>query len=152
MNQPPASSAAASSNPATAPAPVLDANGLPVGYPFKPEWEVTPRQARDALRHAAGDARGPAPLLLDVRRPDEFALARIDGAVLIPLDQLEKRAEELDDHPLGKARTIFVHCHRGMRSLKATAALRALGFSDVRSIAGGIDLWSIDIDARVPRY
>lgn len=124
----------------------LDARGLPLGYPFKPEWEVTPRQTRAAL-----DAASP-PILLDVRRPDEVERARITGAVHIPMDQIERRADELEDEAGARTRPIIVHCHHGVRSMRVTATLRALGFSDVRSMAGGIDLWSATVDAGVPRY
>ncbi len=125
----------------------LDQRGLPPGYPYKPEWEVTPREARDGLR-----AAGQPPLLLDCRRPEEFQVARIEGAVLIPLSELEKRADELEDDDGARTRPIVVHCHHGQRSLRAASMLRAMGFADVRSMAGGIDLWSIDVDPRVPRY
>ena len=52
----------------------------------------------------------------------------------------------------GFEQPIVVYCHHGVRSLYVTVALRRLGFQDVRSLAGGIDLWSRDIDASVPRY
>lgn len=125
----------------------LDSRGLPHGYPFKAEWEVTPRETRGAL-----SAKGVKPVLLDCRRPEEHQVARIDGSVLIPLSELDKRADELEDDDGSRSRPIIVHCHHGMRSLRATSTLRALGFTDVRSMAGGIDLWSIDVDPRVPRY
>lgn len=128
------------------PAPALDARGLPIGYSFKPDWEVTPRQTRDAIRSE------PNTLLLDCRRLDEHQLTRIEGAVHIPMDQIERRADELVDDDDDKSRPIIVHCHHGMRSLRVAATLRAMGFSQVRSMAGGIDLWSIDIDPAVKRY
>jgi rhodanese-related sulfurtransferase len=130
----------------------LNEAGLPVGYPFRPEWEVTPRQVRQWLesgRVGKGEDRG---VLLDCRRPDEWERSRIDGAMLIPMQEIERRADELEDDQRGRARMIVVYCHHGARSLRVAAALRAMGFADVRSMAGGIDLWSMDIDASVPRY
>lgn len=129
------------------PVPPLDGRGLPAGYAFKPEWEVTPRYTAERLR--AGD---PAFVLLDCRRPEEWQAARIDGAVLIPMGETQKRAEELEDDEGGREREIVVHCHHGVRSLRVAATLRALGFTNVKSMAGGIDVWSMDVDRGVPRY
>lgn len=144
MTQPPGS-------PTPSPGPSLDARGLPVGYPFQPDWEVTPREVKAAMD--AGRTAGPdGVLLLDCRRPDEYAVAKIDGAVLVPMDQVGGRLGELEGKTLGRDRTIVVQCHSGRRSLRVAAALRAAGFSDVKSLAGGIDLWSVDIDRAVPRY
>lgn len=125
----------------------LDPRGLPPGYAFKPEWEITPRQVREALRNATA-----APMLLDCREPDEFALCRIEGAVLVPLGQIEQRAEELEADDGSRSREIVVYCHHGRRSVRAATTLRALGFTNVRSMAGGIDVWSIDVDSAVARY
>jgi rhodanese-related sulfurtransferase len=130
------------------PPPPVDARGLPPGYPFKPDWEVTPRDTQRLLANPA-DQR---PILLDCRRPDEHAYARIPGSVLIPMDQLERRLDELETDDGDRARPIIVHCHHGVRSLRVTAALRAMGFPNTRSMAGGIDLWSADVDPSVPRY
>lgn len=132
----------------TPPAPTttgLDARGLPGGYAFKADWEITPREARDQL--ALGKA-----LLLDCRRVEEHATTRIEGSVLIPMNEIPRRADELEADDGSKDRPIIVHCHRGMRSLQVTATLRGLGFTNVKSLAGGIDLWSIDIDPTVKRY
>jgi rhodanese-related sulfurtransferase len=130
------------------PAPSLDARGLPLGYTFKPDWEVTPRDAANALQQP----EAVRPLLVDCRRDDEWAFNRITGAVHMPLADLERRADELADDQGHKTRPIIVQCHHGARSLRAAAALRALGFSDVKSLAGGIELWSLTIDPTVPRY
>ncbi|MBL8762712.1 MAG: rhodanese-like domain-containing protein [Phycisphaerae bacterium] len=123
---------------------------MPAGYPFKPDWEVTPREAAQRLADP-GDEH-PGLVLLDCRTPDEHHAARIRGAVLIPLNELERRAEELEHETLGRGRAVLVYCHHGVRSMRAASFLRALGFSNARSIAGGIDLWSIAVDPAVPRY
>lgn len=129
-------------------AAALDSRGLPRGYNFKPDWEITPRETAELLKLPAGQR----PLLVDVRSDDELALCRIAGSIHLPLNAIEHRADELESDDAGHAHPIIIHCHHGVRSLKATGALRALGFTNVRSMAGGIDLWSVSVDAGVPRY
>lgn len=124
----------------------LDEQGLPMGYSFKPDWEITPR---DLKRKLDNPAERRTVVVLDVRNPDEWATCRIDGAELIPLGELKARVEELRDR---EDLLIVTHCHHGRRSLQAAAILSQHGFPTVLSLAGGIDLWSIDIDPRVPRY
>ncbi len=85
-------------------------------------------------------------ILLDVREPKEYAIARIEGSKLIPLDALPGRLGELD-----KNAEVVVHCKAGGRSAKAAKMLREQGFNAV-SVAGGIDAWSVAIDSSVPRY
>ena len=89
----------------------------------------------------------PALVVLDVREPHEYAIARIEGARLIPLSELAGRLRELD----GRAE-IVTHCHHGLRSLKAREILKGAGFANVRSLAGGIDAWACEVDPKVPRY
>ena len=88
-------------------------------------------------------------LLLDVREEDEHATARIEGSRLIPMSQLGQRVGELDGY---RDTLIVVHCHHGIRSLQVTHALRNHGFSQVQSMSGGIDQWSLEVDPSVPRY
>jgi rhodanese-related sulfurtransferase len=131
--------------------PALDERGLPVGYPFQPDWEVTPRDVKRAMD--AGELKGPdGVLVVDCRRPDEFAVAKVAGMVLVPMEEIGGRLGELEGDTLGRDRPIIVMCHHGRRSLRVTEALRGAGFTDVKSMAGGIDLWSIDVDPGVPRY
>jgi rhodanese-related sulfurtransferase len=125
----------------------LDQRGLPIGYEFRPEWEITPRQTKAMLADPATGV-----ILLDCRRPEEWAAGRIPGAIHIPMDQIEKRADELEDDEGGKTHPIAVYCHTGRRSLRVASTLRALGYSKAASVAGGIDLWSVDIDPSIPRY
>lgn len=105
--------------------------------------EITPAQLQDKL------CSPNPPRLLDVRGPDEFALAFIRGATLIPLGDLSKRAVEVESW---KPDEVVVYCHRGVRSLRGGAILRGLGFTRVSSLAGGIDRWSVEADLTVPRY
>ncbi|MDV6028706.1 MAG: rhodanese [Phycisphaera sp. RhM] len=88
-------------------------------------------------------------LLLDVRQNEEYATAKIDGSVLIPMGELGQRLDELDPY---KDQRIVVHCHHGGRSMQVTEALRSRGFDKVQNMAGGIDAWSLQIDGSVPRY
>ena len=88
-------------------------------------------------------------LLVDCREPDEFALVKIPGARLLPLGELPARLAELEPY---RERRIVVHCHHGGRSLRAANWLRANGFSQAQSLAGGIDAWAQQIDSALPRY
>ena len=88
-------------------------------------------------------------LLLDVREPNEYETAKIEGSVLLPMSELVDRIGELDEH---RDRLIVVHCHHGGRSLRVTQHLLGNGFSKVQNMAGGIDQWSQQIDANVSRY
>ena len=92
-------------------------------------------------------ARTPDLVLLDVREPFEWDIARIEGARLIPIGELPARLRELDGHA-----EIVAYCHHGTRSRRAVEILRAAGFSKVRNLKGGIDAWSVEVDAAVQRY
>jgi rhodanese-related sulfurtransferase len=86
-------------------------------------------------------------VLLDVREPDELALASISDAVTIPMGEIPARCAEL---PAGVP--IVVMCHGGVRSARVTSYLNANGYDDAVNLAGGIDAWSELIDPGVPRY
>lgn len=131
----------------TPPSPHFDERGLPIGYPFRPDWETTPRETAVLMR----GEQGQIPVLLDCRRPEEWAFNRIAGAVHIPMNEIASRSDEVveDDD---RDRAIIVYCHHGRRSLQVAATLRGLGFANVKSMAGGIDLWSMDVDRAMPRY
>ena len=88
-------------------------------------------------------------VLLDVRENDEYAIAKIDGSVLVPMSELRERLSELDEY---RDQRIVVHCHHGGRSMQVVQALRAQGFDQAQNMAGGIDQWSLEIDTEVPRY
>uniref|UniRef100_UPI0040489316 rhodanese-like domain-containing protein n=1 Tax=Methylotuvimicrobium sp. KM2 TaxID=3133976 RepID=UPI0040489316 len=87
------------------------------------------------------------PFLLDVREPYEFAYARIAGSVLIPLHQIPERLDELDAE-----QEIVVICHHGIRSQQAASFLERHSFRKLLNLRGGIDAWSCECDASVPRY
>jgi rhodanese-related sulfurtransferase len=86
--------------------------------------------------------------LIDVREPWEFATAKIDGSVLIPMGDVPARAhQELDPDE-----RLVVVCHHGSRSLNVTVWLRNQGFENAQSLRGGIEAWSAEVDPKVPRY
>ena len=91
--------------------------------------------------------RTPNVVLLDVREPFEWEIAHIEGAKLIPLGELPARLRELDGHA-----EIVTYCHHGSRARRATELLRAAGFSKVRTLSGGIDAWSAEVEPSIPRY
>jgi rhodanese-related sulfurtransferase len=85
---------------------------------------------------------------IDVREPWEFATAKIEGSVLIPMGDVPARAhQELDPDE-----RVVVLCHHGARSLNTTVWLRNQGFEQAQSLRGGIDAWSAEVDPSVPRY
>lgn len=88
-------------------------------------------------------ARDPDTILIDVREPDEYAAARIEGARLIPLQTLPG---QLDTLP--RDREILVHCKSGRRSAKAVELLSSHGFARVRNVTGGIDAWLAEEQVR----
>jgi rhodanese-related sulfurtransferase len=104
--------------------------------------EITPREVKERLD------RGEKIRLVDVREPHEFQQARIEGSELIPMRTVPQALASLQagEGPL------VVLCHHGMRSLQVVSWLREQGLESCSSMAGGIDRWSREIDAGVPRY
>jgi len=89
-------------------------------------------------------------LLVDVREPAEFQVARIAGAKLIPMRTVPAQLQRLE--AAADEATLIVYCHHGVRSLNVVNWLREQGISGCQSMAGGIDRWSLQIDPSVPRY
>ncbi len=86
--------------------------------------------------------------LIDVRQPDEYAFAKIDGAKLIPLGEIMTRISEIDTE-----RETVIHCKMGGRSARAIEALEQSGFKGtLKNLVGGITAWSNEVDPRVPKY
>ncbi len=125
----------------------LNEQGIPLGYALRREDETTPRELQAML------TGGEAVTIVDCRTQAEWEICRLSGAQLYPLQELERRMDELkaslDDN---LSTRIVVHCHHGRRSLTATYLLRAAGFERVTSLAGGIHLWSQDIDPTMKAY
>lgn len=125
----------------------LDERGLPADYRFHADWEITPRTVAESLRSPR------PPLLIDVRTDAELAIARIPGAIHVPLHELELRLDDVRDEVESRdAAAIVTLCHHGMRSMRAAAVLRAAGLGEVRSMAGGIHLWAVDLAPGMPTY
>jgi rhodanese-related sulfurtransferase len=106
------------------------------------DYEISVAELK-ALKDSGGEF-----MLLDVREPWEFQAAHIAGSKHIPMGDVPSRfQQELDpdEH-------IVVVCHHGVRSMNVTAWLRQQGFDSVQSLRGGIDRWSLEIDATVPLY
>jgi len=91
--------------------------------------------------------RGDKLLLVDVREPWEYDLCRLPGAKLIPLGTLPANLSTLLD-----AEDVICYCHHGVRSLDAAVWLRQQGVESAKSMAGGIERWSAEVDPNVPRY
>ena len=102
--------------------------------------EITPAETAQMLKE--GKIK-----LIDVRTPEEYAIASVEGSILVNQSLAQ---EILETWP--KDTAIVTICHRGMRSLDAAAYLRGHGFTNTRSMSGGIDAWSLQIDSSVPRY
>jgi molybdopterin/thiamine biosynthesis adenylyltransferase/rhodanese-related sulfurtransferase len=116
--------------------------GVLAGAPEAEGGEVSAAALAGELRSG-----GRRTVLIDVREPWEWEIARIEGSALVPLGQLPSRLAQLDPH--GDVVTI---CHRGQRSLQAREILRAAGFPRVRSLAGGIDEWARTVEPGMARY
>lgn len=87
------------------------------------------------------------PCVLDVREPHEVDKVPFPGARCIPLSSLQQNYMSLDD-----TKEWVILCHHGYRSMQATLFLKSNGFNKVRNITGGIDAWSLEVDATVRRY
>jgi rhodanese-related sulfurtransferase len=111
-----------------------------------PTIELTSADAAKQVKNAAACTQ---PLLLDCRTAEEYAIAKIEGAVLIPMQEIAERLSELEPW---RDKPIIVHCHHGVRSLRVTHFLRDKGFPQAQSMKGGIDAWSVEVDPSVPRY
>ena len=108
--------------------------------------QVRPSGLAAWLRAQAGPA-----VVLDVREPEELQIASIlpDGfeLLVIPMNDVPARLAELD-----AGRPVAVLCHHGGRSQRVAMYLASNGFATVANVAGGIDAWSLERDASVPRY
>jgi rhodanese-related sulfurtransferase len=105
------------------------------------ELEITPTELKKKL-----DA-GEKLLLIDVREPWEYQTCRIEGARLIPMRTIPANLQSLDvEEP------VICYCHHGMRSLDVAVWLQKQGVESARSLTGGIEKWSAEIDPKVPRY
>jgi sulfur-carrier protein adenylyltransferase/sulfurtransferase len=118
------------------------------GIPAQPETtdmhpdEVTVQDMKRALDDPKLGVK-----VLDVREPDEYEIAHVEGVPLLPMSQLQERFTELDPN-----QQYYIHCHAGVRSMRALHFLRQQGFKYLKSVKGGIAAWSDEIDPGVPKY
>jgi rhodanese-related sulfurtransferase len=105
------------------------------------DLEITPTELKQRL-----DGRQKL-LLIDVREPHEYQICKIDGATLIPMRTIPANLQQLDTDD-----EVICYCHHGVRSLDVVVWLQGQGVATARSLAGGIDRWSLEIDPQVPRY
>jgi adenylyltransferase/sulfurtransferase len=103
--------------------------------------EITPSDVKARLD------KGEQLVFIDVREPWEYALCRIEGAKHVPLGVLAANLKTLPD-----VHEVICYCHHGMRSLDAATWLRFQGIERAKSLAGGIERWSVEVDPKVPRY
>ncbi len=122
-----------------------DRASVPVGR-FPPPiegWEITPTQVKALIDS------GEEVVWLDCRTPAEHELVRLPNSVFAPIQDAVAQLPNLQ--PLA-GRRIVVYCHHGIRSLQMTAFLRQQGFDNVKSLAGGIDRWALEIEPDMQRY
>lgn len=86
--------------------------------------------------------------LIDVREADEWAVARLPKAELIPLSQFQQLATA----KLDPEETVVLYCHHGIRSARAQGYLQAQGYANVINLTGGIDAWALQVDPAMKRY
>lgn len=103
--------------------------------------ELSPEELRHRLEN------GDPPLILDVREPEEVALAAFPGATHIPMGEIAAQAAKLDPE-----RETVVVCHHGIRSAHVAIHLARNGFTRVLNLSGGIDAWARDVDPSMLRY
>lgn len=120
------------------------------GIPQQAAAEAKPAAGLQEIEPAEVKAkldRGDKFVLIDVREPHEYQIAKIPSARLIPLSDVAKRMNELNPGD-----EIVVHCRSGVRSAKAATLLLQSGFKNVRNMKGGILAWSDKVDPSVPKY
>lgn len=108
--------------------------------------EMTVQELKALLDSSAQDY-----VLLDVRNPNEYEIAKIPGSVLVPLPEIENGDGIEKVRSLTNGHRLIVHCKLGGRSAKALGILKQAGIEGT-NVKGGIQAWSQDIDASVPTY
>jgi sulfur-carrier protein adenylyltransferase/sulfurtransferase len=108
--------------------------------------EMTVTELKQVLDSGAKDY-----VLLDVRNPNEYEIARIPGSVLVPLPDIENGQGVEKVRSLVNGHRLIVHCKMGGRSMKALGILKGAGI-DGTNVKGGIQAWSREVDASVPEY
>jgi rhodanese-related sulfurtransferase len=89
--------------------------------------------------------------LIDVREPEEVAIAYIEGFEVLPLSQFSEWSGEIATRFNPAAETLVI-CHHGLRSAQMCQWLRNNGFTNVKNIAGGIEAYACSVNPSLPRY
>lgn len=105
------------------------------------DLEITANELKNRLD------QGEKMLVVDVREPWEYELCRIEGAKLIPMGTVPANLSALDVDE-----EVICYCHHGRRSLDVVVWLRGQGIERAKSLAGGIERWSVEVDPKVQRY
>jgi sulfur-carrier protein adenylyltransferase/sulfurtransferase len=108
--------------------------------------EMTVQELKQLLDSGANDF-----VLLDVRNPNEYEIAKIPGAVLVPLPDIEKGPGVEKVKELLNGHKLIAHCKMGGRSAKALGILKEAGIEGI-NVKGGITAWSQEVDPSVPQY
>jgi len=108
--------------------------------------EMTVQELKQLLDSGATDY-----VLVDVRNPNEYEIAKIPGAVLVPLPEIENGSGVEKVRQLVNGHRLLVHCKMGGRSAKALGILKQAGIEGI-NIKGGINAWSQEVDPSVPTY
>ena len=87
------------------------------------------------------------PVVVDVRGREEWDAVHIEGSEFLTQELMQQM---MTDWP--KDREVVFLCHHGVRSLDAASYFAGHGFSNVKSLSGGIDAWSVQVDPELPRY
>ncbi len=91
-------------------------------------------------------------VVIDVRNPNEYEIARIPGTTLIPLPEIENGDGVARVQELLNGHKLIAHCKMGGRSAKALAILKERAGIDGINVKGGITAWSREVDPSVPEY
>jgi adenylyltransferase/sulfurtransferase len=108
--------------------------------------EMTVQELKELLESGAKDF-----VLLDVRNPNEYEIAKIPGSVLVPLPDIERGEGVEKVKELVNGHRLIAHCKMGGRSAKALGILKEAGIDGI-NVKGGITAWSREVDASVPEY
>lgn len=119
----------------------MSAQPLPVSIS-----EISVAELASYLANQASDAQ-----FVDVREPQEVAIASLDRFANLPLSQFSEWSSLIQDS-LDPHRETIVMCHHGVRSAQVCGWLLSQGFTDVKNVSGGIDAYSVRVNPSIPRY
>lgn len=85
--------------------------------------------------------------LIDVRETSEWNICHIEGALLMPMNSIPNRMEEID-----KSQKTVMYCHHGVRSQRVIDYLQCQGFDNLLNLQGGIHAWAMQVDPEMEKY